>query len=83
MPLESKPEPRGVILKDPKYQYPEIKVKNNRQQVKWATLFRANLDILILQVSSLFLTNLHYIVSDLWKAAKPAQVKEQIKILVK
>ena len=38
--------------------------------------------ILRLQVSSLTFSNLHYIVSDLWKADTPAQVKEEIKILV-
>ena len=82
MPLETDLQPRGVIPQGLKYLYPEIKVKNNHQQVKWATLFRANPDILIMQVRCLFLNNLHYIVSDLWKAAKPAQIKEQIKILV-
>jgi hypothetical protein len=38
--------------------------------------------ILLLQVSSLTLNNLHYIVSDLWKAARPAQVTEKREILI-
>ena len=31
---------------------------------------------------SLTLNNLHYIVSDLWKAARPAQVTEKREILI-
>jgi hypothetical protein len=44
--------------------------------------FRANPDIILLQVNSLTLNNLHYIVLALCKAAKTAQVKEKIEILV-
>jgi hypothetical protein len=50
--------------------------------VKWATLFRANPVIILLQVNSLTLNNLHYIVLALCKAAKTAQVKEKIENLV-
>ena len=50
--------------------------------VKWAIFFRANPDIILLQVNSLTLNNLHYIVLALCKAAKTAQVKEKIEILV-
>ena len=38
--------------------------------------------ILILQVSSLTLNSLHYVLSDLWKAARSVQLKDRIKILV-
>ena len=55
---------------------------NYPQAVKWATLFMANPVILLLQISSLTLKNLHYILSDLWKAARSAQVKGKIEILV-
>ena len=48
--------------------------------LKWATLFRTNPVIILLQVNSLTLNNLHYLVLDLWKAARPAQVKEKIRI---
>jgi hypothetical protein len=41
------------------------KVQNYPQPVKRAILFRANPVILLLQVSSLILKNLHYILSDL------------------
>ena len=47
-------------------------------KVKWATLFRANTVIILMQVNSLTLNNLHYILSDLKKAATPAQVVEKI-----
>ena len=57
------------------------KVHNYPQPVKWATLFRANPVILLLQISSLTLNNLHYILSDLWKAARSAQVEEKSKFL--
>ena len=58
------------------------KVQNYPQPVKWATLFRANPVIILLQVSSLTLNNLHYILSEFKKAARPAQVKEKSNILV-
>jgi hypothetical protein len=58
------------------------KVQIYPKPVKWATLFRANPVIILLQVNSLTLKNLHYIVLALWKATRPAQVKEKIKILV-
>jgi hypothetical protein len=45
--------------------------------VKWT-----NPVIILLQVNSLTLNNLHYILLGLWKAAKPAQVKEKREILV-
>jgi len=38
--------------------------------------------ITLLEVNSLTLHNLHYIVLALWKAARPAQIKEKIEILV-
>ena len=41
-----------------------------------------NLVITLLEVNSLTLRNLHYIVLALCKAARPAQMKEKIKILV-
>ena len=41
-----------------------------------------NLVITLLEVNSLTLHNLHYIVLALCKAARPAQIKEKIKILV-
>jgi hypothetical protein len=50
--------------------------------VKWATLFRANPVILLLQVNSLTLNNPQYILSHLWKASRSAQMKEKIQILV-
>jgi hypothetical protein len=53
------------------------KVQNYPQPVKLATLFRAKPVILLLHVSSLTLNNLHYILSELKKAAKSAQVKEK------
>ena len=58
------------------------KVQNYPQPVEWATIFRANPVILLPQVSSLTLNNLHYILSDVWKAARSAQVKEKIEFLV-
>jgi hypothetical protein len=58
------------------------KVQIYPKPVKWATLFRANPFIILLQVKSLTLNNLHYIVLALWKTARPAQVKEKIEILV-
>jgi hypothetical protein len=58
------------------------KVQIYPKPVKLATLFRANPVIILLQVNSLTLNNLHYIVLALCKAAKTAQVKEKIKILV-
>jgi hypothetical protein len=39
--------------------------------------FRANLVIILLQVSSLTWNNLHYIVLGLRKAARPAQEKKE------
>ena len=50
--------------------------------VKWSILFRTTPVIIILQVNSLTLNNLHYIVPALCKAAKTAQVKDKIEILV-
>jgi hypothetical protein len=41
-----------------------------------------NLVITLLEVNSLTLQNLHYIVLALCKATRPAQMKEKIKILV-
>ena len=41
-----------------------------------------NLLITLLEVKSLTLHNLHYIVFALCKAARPAQIKEKIKISV-
>ena len=41
-----------------------------------------NLVITFLEVNSLTLHNLHYIVLALCKAARPAQIKEKIEILV-
>ena len=41
-----------------------------------------NLFITLLEVNSLTLHNLHYIVLALYKAARPAQIKEKIEILV-
>ena len=41
-----------------------------------------NLVITLLEVNSLTLHNLHYIVLALCKAAKPSQIKEKIEILV-
>ena len=41
-----------------------------------------NLVITLLEVNSLTLHNLHYTVFALCKAARPAQIKEKIKILV-
>ena len=41
-----------------------------------------NLVITLLEVNSLTLHNLHYIMLALCKAARPAQIKEKIKILV-
>ena len=41
-----------------------------------------NLVITLLEVNSLTLHNLHYIVLALCKAARPAQIKEKIEILV-
>ena len=38
--------------------------------------------ITLLEVNSLTLHNLHHIVLALWKAARPAQIKEKIEILV-
>jgi hypothetical protein len=58
------------------------KVQIYHKPLKWATLFRANPFIILLQVNSLALNNLHYIALALWKTARPAQVKEKIEILV-
>jgi hypothetical protein len=58
------------------------KVQIYPKPVKWATLFMANPVIILLQVNSLTLNNLHYIVLAFCKAAKRAQVKEKIEILV-
>ena len=41
-----------------------------------------NLVITLLEVNSLTLHNLHYIVLGLCKAARPAQIKKRIEILV-
>jgi len=38
--------------------------------------------ITLLEVNSLTLHTLHYILLALWKAARPAQIKEKIKFLV-
>ena len=43
------------------------KIQFYPKPVKWTTLFRANPVIILLQVNSLTLNNLHYIVLDLWK----------------
>jgi hypothetical protein len=51
------------------------KLQNYPQPVKWTRLFRANPVIILLQVSSLSLNNLHYILSELKKAARPDQSK--------
>jgi hypothetical protein len=58
------------------------KVQIYPKPVKWTTFFRANPVIILLQVNSLTLNKLHYIVLALCKAAKTAQVKEKIEILV-
>jgi hypothetical protein len=58
------------------------KVQIYPKPVQWATLFRANPVIILLQINSLTLNNLYHIVLALWKAARPAQVKEKIEILV-
>ena len=41
-----------------------------------------NLVITLLEVNSLTLHNLHYIVLDLCKAARPAQIKEKIEMFM-
>ena len=41
-----------------------------------------NLVITLLEVNSLTLHNLHYVVLALCRAARPAQIKEKIKILL-
>ena len=53
-----------VLPRGPKYGQEHGEVLNYPQSVKWATLFRANPVIILLQVSSLTLNNLHYILSD-------------------
>ena len=62
--LQSKVDPKGskVVPSMPRNLE---KVQNYPQLVKWATIFRANRVILLLQVSSLPLNNLCYILSDL------------------
>ncbi len=82
MPLEIELLPSGWSHGVPSMTMNLKKVQNYPQPVKWATLFRANPVIILLQVSSLTLNNLHYIVLALCKAAKTAQVKEKIEILV-
>ena len=77
MPLETQPQPLGLPHWVPSMPNNLEKVHNYHQPVKRATLFRSNLFILLLQVPSLILNNLHYIVSDLWKAARPAQIIEK------
>ena len=59
------------------------KFQKYTQSVEWPILFRANPVILLLQVSSVTLNNLHYIEYDSWKAARPAQVIKKIKTLVR
>ena len=76
MPLEIERQPQGWSRGVPSMPRNLEKVQNYPQSVKWATLFKAN------QVSSLTLYNLHYILSELKETARPAQVKEKIKILV-
>jgi hypothetical protein len=49
--------------------------------VKWATLFRANPVIILLQVNSLTLNNLHYILLALWKHCQPSPSKRENKNL--
>ena len=81
IPLETELQPQGGSKGIPCIPWNLEKVQNYPKSVKRATLFRANPVILLLQVSSLTLNNLHYILSELKKAARPAQVKEKIKIL--
>ena len=70
--------PPGVIPRGPKHAQKPWKGSELPQLVKFGQLFRANLVILLLQISSLTLNYILYILSDMWKA----QVKEKIKILV-
>ena len=53
--------------------------------VKWATHFRANPVIILLQVNSLTLNNLHYILLALWKDCQtsPSKRKNQTQGTVK
>ena len=82
MPLEIELLPRGWPHRVPSMPKNLEKVQIYPKPVKWATLFRANPFIILLQVNSLILNNLHYIVLALWKTARSAKVKNKIKILV-
>ena len=55
----------GVILLVPKYAQEAWKGSELPPASKWVTLFRENPLIILLQVSSLTLNNLHYILSEL------------------
>ena len=78
MPLEIELLTRGLPKGVPSMPKNLEKVQIYPRPLKWATLFMEN----PLQINSLTLTNLHYIVLALWKTARPAQVKEKIEILV-
>jgi hypothetical protein len=82
MTLEIELLPSGLPHGLPSMPKTLVKVQIYPKPVKCATLFRANTVITLLQVNSLTLNNLHYILLDLWRAARSAQVKEKIKILV-
>ena len=64
MPLKIELPPPGWSHRVPSMPMNLEKVQNYPQLVKWATLFRANPVIILLQVRSLTLNNLHYILSD-------------------
>ena len=51
------------------------------EPAKWATFYGPNQVMILMQVNSLTLNNLHYIVLALCKAARPAQIKEKFEIL--
>jgi hypothetical protein len=53
------------------------KVQIYPKPVKWATLFRANPVIVLLQVNSLTLNNLHYILLALWKDCQTSPSKRE------
>jgi hypothetical protein len=72
----------GVTPQGPKYAQETWKGLDLPQASEMGHFFRANPGIILLQVNSLTLNNLHYIVLALCKAAKTAQVKEKIEILV-
>ena len=66
MPLKTELQPWGWSQGVPSMLRNHEKAHNYPQPVKFATLCRANLIILVLQVSSLSLNNFYYIVSDLF-----------------